>query len=253
MLFRSRPTLNSWKAVTSTYHLSVKFPTEYGIGQVQGNQLAARECYLAMMAFDEQVQTMSIEERRFVTEPTEVLEDVPLEEGNPEKFTRIGTSMEEKTKQDLVQFLRENNDVFAWSHEDMLGIDPSVITHRLNVYPSSKPVRQKKRVFAHERDNAIKEEVQKLTTAQFIREVYYPDWLANVVMVKKANGKWRMCVDFTDLNKTCPKDSYSLPRIDQLVDSTAGHQLLSFMDAFSGYNQIKMDEMDQEKTSFVTS
>ena len=248
-----RPTLNSWKAVTSTYHLSVKFPTEYGIGQAQEDQLATRECYLTMMDLDEQVQMISVEEIRFVAEPTEVLEDVPLEEGNPEKFTRIGTSMEKKTKQDLVQFLRENSDVFAWSHEDMPGIDPSVITHRLNVYPSSKPVRQKKRVFAPERDDAIKEEVQKLTTAQFIREVYYPDWLANVVMVKKANDKWRMCVDFTDLNKACPKDSYPLPLIDQLVDSTAGHQLLSFMDAFSGYNQIKMDEADQEKTSFITS
>ena len=196
---------------------------------------------------------MSIEERRFVAKPTEVLEDIPLEEGNPEKFTRIGTSMKEKTKRDLVQFLRENIDVFAWSHEDILGIDPNVITHHSNVYPSSKPVRQKKRVFAPKRDNAIKEEVQKLTTVQFIREVYYPDWLANVVMVKKANGKWRMCVNFTDLNKACPKDSYLLPCIVQLVDSIAGHQLLSFMDAFSGYNQIKMDEADQEKTSFITS
>ena len=72
-------------------------------------------------------------------------------------------------------------------------------------------------------------------------------------MVKKANRNWRMCVDFTDLNKACPKDSYPLPRIDTLVDSTARHQLLSFMDAFSSYNQIRMDEFDQEKTSFVTS
>ena len=96
----------------------------------------------------------------------------------------------------------------------MPGIDPSVITHCLNVHPSFKPVRQRKRVFAPERDNAIKEEVQKLTLAKFIREVYYPNWLANVVMVKKTNGKWRMCVDFTDLNKACPKDSYPLPRID---------------------------------------
>ena len=108
-------------------------------------------------------------------------------------------------------------------------------------------------MFALERDNAIKEEVQKLTVAKFIRKVYYPDWLANVVMVKKANGKWRMCVDFTDLNRACPKDNYPLPRINQLVDSTAGHKLLSFMDAFSRYNQIRMDEADQEKTSFVTS
>ena len=88
------------------------------------------------------------------------------------------------------------------------------------------------------------EEVCKLQDAEFIREVYYLDWLANVVMVKKANGKWRMCVDFIDLNKACPKDSYPLPRIDVLVDSTTRHQLLSFMDTFSSYNQIKLDEAD---------
>ena len=118
------------------------------------------------------MQTMNIEERRVVAEPTEVLDHIPLEEGNPKKFTKIGASMEEKTKQDLIQFLRKSIDVFAWSHEDMLGIDPSVITHRLNVYPSSKPIRQKKIVFALERNNAIKEEIQKLATAEFIREVY---------------------------------------------------------------------------------
>ena len=108
-----RPTSNRWKVVTSTYHLSVKFPTEYGVGQVQGDQLAARECYLAMLSVDEYMQTMNIEERRVAAEPTKVLEDIPLEEGNPEKFTRIGTSMKEKTKQDLVQFLRKSIDVFA--------------------------------------------------------------------------------------------------------------------------------------------
>ena len=96
------------------------------------------------------------------------------------------------------------------------------------------------------------EEVCKLLKANFIREVYYLDWLANVVMVKKANSKWMMCVNFTNLNKACPKDSYPLPHIDLLVDSTARHQLLSFMDAFFGYNQIRLDEVDQEKTSFVT-
>ena len=84
-----------------------------------------------------------------------------------------------------------------------------------------------------------------MLSAGFIREVYYLDWLANVILVKKANGKWRMCVDFTDLNKACPKDGFPLPRIDQLVDSTARHKLLTFMDAFSGYNQIKMAEEDQ--------
>ena len=108
-------------------------------------------------------------------------------------------------------------------------------------------------MFAQERDKAIAEEVRKLLEAGFIREVYYSDWLANVVMVKKSNGKRRMCVDFTDLNRACPKDSYPLPRIDTLVDSTTRHGLLSFMDAFPGYNKIKMNEEDQERISFVTS
>ena len=103
----------------------------------------------------------------------------------------------------------------------MPGIDPSSMVHRLNVLPSFPPIRQKKRVFAPKRDQAITEEVHKLQEENFIREVYYPNWLANVVMVKKASEKWRMCVDFTDLNKACPKDSYPLPRVDVLVDFTA--------------------------------
>ena len=138
---------------------------------------------------DKQVETLNIEEKRVVAEPTEALADISLDESNPERCTRVGVDLEGKIKEDLVQFLKKNIDVFAWSHEDMPGIDPSIITHRLNVCPSFKPVRQKKRVFAHERDNAVKDEVQKLMATKFIREVYYPDWLANVVMVKKAIGK----------------------------------------------------------------
>ena len=99
----------------------------------------------------------------------------------------------------------------------MPGIDPSVMVHTLNVSPSFLPIRQKKWVFAPEQDQAIVEKVRKLQEASFIKEVYYPDWLANVVMVKKASGKWRMCVDFTDLNKACPKDNYPLPRVDVLT------------------------------------
>ena len=99
-------------------------------------------------------------------------------------------------------------------------------------------------MFAQERDKAIAEEVRKLQEAEFIQEVYYPDWLANIMMVKKVNRKWRMRMDFTNLNRECPKDSYPLPRIDILMDSIARHQLLSFMDVFSGYNQIKLDKAD---------
>ena len=138
-----RPTLNSWKAVTSTYHLSVKFLTEHGVGQVQGDQLAARECYLPMLALDEQVQTMNIEEKRIVTEPTEALENIPLDERNLERYTKVGADLEGKNKKDLVHFLKKNINVFAWSHDDMPGIDPGVITHRLNICPSFEPVDRK--------------------------------------------------------------------------------------------------------------
>ena len=144
----------------------------------------------------------------------------------------MGTLASPLIRQDLAAFLRMNQDVFAWSHEDMPGIDPSVIVHRLNVNPVSSPIRQRKRVLAQARDKAIAEEVRKLLEVGFIREIYYPDWLANAVMVKKPNGKWTMCVDFTDLNRACPKDSYPLPQIDTLVDLTARDELLSFMDAF---------------------
>ena len=196
---------------------------------------------------------MCIEEQWTTAEPVEELKKITLDESRPEWTIRMGTLASLPIRRALAAFLRMNLDVFAWSHEDMPGIDPSVIVYRLNVNLGYSPIRQKKRVFVQKQDKAIVEEVRKLLEAGFIREVYYPDWLANVVMVKKANRKWRMCVDFMDLNKACPKDSYPLPRIDTLVDSTTRHELLSFMDAFSGYNQIKMNEEDQERTSFVTS
>ena len=134
----------------------------------------------------------------------------------------------------------------------MGGIDPAVIIHRMNISPSFKLVKQKRRNFAPKRQKAIDEEVNKLLQAKAIREVEYPDRLANIVLVKKANNKWRLCIDFIAINRACPKDSFPLPRIEMIVDATACHELLSFMDIFSGYNQIRMDPSDQEKTSFVT-
>ena len=196
---------------------------------------------------------MKIEEDQALVEPTEELEVVVLDDEKLHQTTSIGTKMDNRLRESMIKFLKDNSNVFAWTHEDMPDIDPLAICHRLNVDPSIRLIKQKKRLFAPHRNQAIFDEVEKLLTAGFIREVYYPDWLANVVMVKKSNGKWRMCVDFTDLNKAYPKDSFPLPRINQLVDSTAGHRLLTFMDAFSGYNQIMMDEDDQEKTSFITS
>ena len=141
------PTLNSWKAVTSTYHLMIKFPTEYGVGEVRCDQVAARECYIAMLEMDDHQQIMCIEEQR-TTKLVEELKEVTLDNSRPERMTRMGMLASQSVRHELTMFLRENQDVFAWSHKDMPGIDFSVIVHRLNVSPSSSPVRQKKRVFA---------------------------------------------------------------------------------------------------------
>ncbi|KAM1597309.1 hypothetical protein ACFX1Z_032225 [Malus domestica] len=143
----------------------------------------------------------------------------------------------------------------------MPGISPNIICHRLSIDPKTKLVRQKRRSYDAERYEAIKAEVKKLKGIGFIYEVNYPTWVANVVLVKENPTKeglqlqkvlWRMCVDYTNLNKGCPKDSFPLPLIDRLIDSTAGCELLSFMDAYSGYNQILMNPPDQEHTAFTT-
>ena len=143
-----RPTLNSWKAVTATYHLMIKFPIEYGVGEVRGDQVVVRECYIAKLEMNDHQQTMCIEEQRTIAEPVEELEEVTLNDSRPEWMTRMGTLASQPVRQALTTFLRENHDVFALSHKDMPGIDPSVIVHRLNVSSSSSLVRQKKCVFA---------------------------------------------------------------------------------------------------------
>ena len=164
---------------------------------------------------------------------------VPINPDNQE-FVRIGSLLQPNENDQLLNLLQINRDVFAWKPEDMTGVQPEVICHHLNIDPSKKPVKQKKRNVAPERNQVIESEIEKLIKLDFIKEVHYPEWLANVVLVKKKNGKWRFCIDFTYLNKACPKDSFPLPKIDSLVDSTVGHQLMSFMDAYSGYNQIQM-------------
>ena len=134
----------------------------------------------------------------------------------------------------------------------MTGISPIHASHKLNVAPSAKQVRQKVRRFHPDRHLIIQTEVDNLLHNGFIKAVKYPEWMANVVVVPKKGNKWRVCVDYKDLNDACPKDSFSLPLIDQIVDASAGHGMLSFLDAFSGYHQIPMHPPDAEKTSFIT-
>ena len=142
--------------------------------------------------------------------------------------------------------------MFAWQLSDIPGVPRKVIEHHLAICPHARPVKQRVRKQAVERQEFIAEEIKKLEAAGLVRGVLHPTWLANPVVVCKANGKWRLCIDFTDVNKACPKDPFPLPRIDQIVDSTAGCDLLSFLDAYSGYHQIFMAEEDEEKTAFIT-
>ena len=143
-------------------------------------------------------------------------------------------------------------DVFAWTHSDMTSINPVHASHKLNDIPPARPIRQKVRRFHPDRHRVIQAEVDNLLKAGFIMEIKYPEWLANVVVVPKKGGKWRVCVDYTDLNEACLKDSFPLHRIYQIVDVSAEHGMLSFLDAFLGYHQIPMHSSDAEKTTFIT-
>ncbi|KAK9025034.1 hypothetical protein V6N11_064935 [Hibiscus sabdariffa] len=134
----------------------------------------------------------------------------------------------------------------------MSGLDTSIVTHKLPLKPECKPVQQKLRRMRPEMLLQIRDEVRKQFDAGFLQVAKYPEWVANVVPVPKKNGKVRMCVGYCDLNHASPKDNFPLPHIDTLVDNTAKHCLFSFMDGFSGYNQIKMAPKDMEKTTFVT-
>ena len=126
--------------------------------------------------------------------------------------------------------------MFSWNAYEAPGVDPNFICHHLNVNPSIIPRKQPPRRSSKEHSNAIRDEVIKLKQAGYIKEVSYTEWLANTVVVKKKSGKWRVCVDFIDLNKVCPKDPFPMPRINQLVDTTVSHPRMSFLDAFQGYH-----------------
>ena len=143
-----RPTLNRWKAATSTYCLKVKFSIDDGVGEVRADQILARECYQAVLATRENHTWMIAEEKSKV----EALETVALVEDKPTKTTRIGTTLSPEMRTKLIEFLKENLDVFTWSHEDMPGISPKIIQHKLKVDLERKPIQQRRRAFAAKRD-----------------------------------------------------------------------------------------------------
>ena len=173
--------------------------------------------------------------------PKPIEELIKLQLGpKPEQCMQLSRDLTNKKYRHIAEVLQRIMDLFAWQPSNMPSIHPNIICHKLVISPQAKPVSQKKRKMVEELRKMIREEIDKLLKGQFIRKVKYSTWLANVVMVKKANRKWRMCTNYTNLNKACPKDAYSLPSINKLVDGGFDFQLLSFLGAYSGYNQIRM-------------
>jgi len=201
------------------------------------------------------VEEASPREHNKATPPKEDSRDQPatnvVERQIGGKTFKLGRLLSQEEQDEVAEVISRHLDAFAWSASDMPGIDPEFLCHHLSMDATVCPVRKRRRKFSEERRLVVKEETQKLLSAGHIREIQYPEWLANVVLVKKWNGKWRMCMDFIDLNKACPKDSYPLPSIDAVVDSASGCEMLSFLDAFSGYNQIKMHPRDEGKITFM--
>ena len=173
---------------------------------------------------------------------------------NQPREIRIGSSLSLDKRSRLIDLLRSYLDLFAWSYEDMRGLDSSIVQHHMPILPHARSVKQKFRRLHPRWSLKVKEEIQKQLSFGFLLVVEYSEWLANVIPIPKKDGKVRVCVDFIDLNKARPKDDFPLPHIYiyMLVDSTTGHSMLSIMDGFSGYNQIMMALKDMEKTSFIT-
>ncbi|XP_073133738.1 uncharacterized protein [Henckelia pumila] len=230
------------------------------VGEVRGDQPSFQKCYVETVKVDykraRQIGKQGGQGGREVCSVEESkgeYEEVELVLGQVGKSVKIARDLETNLAEQLKSCLIRNKDVFAWAQDDLMGVSSHVAEHKLNITPRSRPVLQKKRHFGAEKDKVIAEQVQELLQAGHIKKIQFSTSLSNVVLVPKATGKWRMCVDFWDLNKSCPKDCYPLPRIDQLVDSTSGCELLCFMDAYQGYHQIPLALKDQDKVSFITS
>jgi hypothetical protein len=209
-------------------------------------------------ALDEAAKAKSMEKQlkadmeKINMQPNRDTKKVLLDEMVWDQAVIIGSDLASSEEAELIQFLQKNRDVFAWSAKDLIGVDRNVIQHKLNIDAAIKPRRQKLRKMSDDKEVSVKFEVQRLLDASVIHEVMYPKWLANTVPVKKKNGKWRMCIGFTDLNKATPKDNFSLPRMDQFIDSAASAAIMSLLDCFSGYHHCWMAKEDEEKTSFIT-
>ncbi|PNY14157.1 retrotransposon protein putative unclassified [Trifolium pratense] len=178
------------------------------------------------------------------------LEEIDIGNGLLKRPTYISANIPKDFREKLVELLKEFKDCFAWDYNEMPGLDRNLVEHRLPIRPDKKPVKQSPRRFAPEILSKIKEEIERLLRSKFIRTARYVEWLANIVPVIKKNGSLRICIDFRDLNNATPKDEYSMPVAEMLIDSATGFEYLSMLDGYSGYNQIFIAEEDVAKTAF---
>jgi hypothetical protein len=176
--------------------------------------------------------------------------DISIKNGFVEEIT-IGTActLEEITAYKAL--FQEYRDIFAWSYTEMPGLDPSILEHRIDTWPDITPVRKKQRLLHPSKAAAIKVEIDKLRTVGFIYPIAYTSWVSNPVPVNKKQGTICVFTDFRNLSHACPKDNFPTPFIDQIIDNCAGHEALSFMDGFFGYNQIQIHPADQYITAFT--
>jgi hypothetical protein len=206
----------------------------------------------------DQTESMAVKEEKSTTAEPKIAAKEDLEvinlSNDPDvnKPISISMSLSAEERKCLIDLLHEYKDVFAWDYDEMPGIDPGLVAHSLNVEPGTRPVVQPMRTFHTEVEAQITQEVKKLLVAGFIKPIQHPRWLSNIVPIKKKNGQIRCYIDFHNLNKACPKDEFPLLNMDLLIDSAAGHAMFSFMDGFSGYNQIRMSTKNAEKTTFRT-
>jgi hypothetical protein len=265
--------LAKFMAIPHHTYLIMKMPAPNGILSVLGDIMVSYNCesatvelskdsaikaaatvMVAQVAKINQTTLQVPEQKRTSTalDPSPAVKKDCLGLPDASKEVVIEADLDRKLELTLTSFLRDNADIFAWSPSDKPGVPRELAEHRLEVNKTTRPIKQKLRRFAKDRKQAIEVEVCKLLAAGFIRECQHPVWLANPVLVPKKTGELIMCIDYTDLNKHCPKDPLRLPRIYQVVDSTAGSVLLCFLDCYSGYHQIALYPDDEDKTTFIT-
>jgi hypothetical protein len=176
--------------------------------------------------------------------------DISIKPGIVENV-HIGASCSLDEIVTYTSMFKEFCEIFAWSYEEMPGIDPAIFVHEIKTYPSAKPVRQRLRLVNPRKATAIKLEVEKLLKSGFIYPVALTEWVSNPVPIDKKGGNIRVCVDYRDINKACPKENFPTPFINQIVDDCAGSEIFSLMDGFSSYNQINIAPEDQHKAAFI--